>query len=91
VVEGAGYLFKPSDAFDLADRLRFLMANPAVRAAAGRTARKRIEQEYLWPEIATQIEQVYSRILGKPVAAAVPVKPNARAAAVGSIVGRRAS
>jgi len=91
VVEGAGYLFKPSDASDLADRLRFLMANPTVREAAGRTARKRIEQEYLWPEIATQIEQVYSRILGQPLAVAVPMKPNARAAAVGSAVGRRAS
>jgi glycosyltransferase involved in cell wall biosynthesis len=90
VVEGAGYLFKPGDADDLAERLRFLISNPSVREAAGRTARGRIEDEYQWPEIATQIEKVYFHILGRDWAESLPMKPSARAAAVGA-AQRRAS
>ena len=36
VVDGAGFTFKRGNSADLADRLRFLIANPAVRRAAGR-------------------------------------------------------
>ena len=46
VVDGAGFTFQRGSAADLADRLRFLIANPAVRQAAGRTARKRIEEAH---------------------------------------------
>ncbi|HWY02134.1 MAG TPA: hypothetical protein VNX60_00595 [Candidatus Acidoferrum sp.] len=35
-----------------ADRLRFLIANPAGRKAAGKTAQKRIEQRHQWQKIA---------------------------------------
>jgi len=35
-----------------ADRLRFLIANPAGREAAGKTAKKRIEERYQWQKIA---------------------------------------
>src|SRR5580700_2444832 len=41
VVMDAGYTFRPGDAADLADRLRFLIANPAVRDAAGHAAKRR--------------------------------------------------
>ena len=44
VVDGAGFTFQRGSAADLADRLRFLIANPAVREAAGRMAKKRIER-----------------------------------------------
>ena len=46
VVDGAGFTFQRGNAVDLADRLRFLIANPSVREAAGRIARKRIEDHY---------------------------------------------
>jgi len=36
VVEGAGFTFVKGDAVDLAQRLRFLIANPSVREATGR-------------------------------------------------------
>jgi glycosyltransferase involved in cell wall biosynthesis len=79
VVEGAGYLFTRGSASDLADRLRFLIANPAVREAAGRTAKRRIQDQYQWPEIAVNIEKAYFEIMGwKSVT--VPKKPCARAA-----------
>jgi glycosyltransferase involved in cell wall biosynthesis len=90
VVEGAGYMFKPGDADDLAERLRFLIGNPAIREAAGRTARARIEDEYQWPKIAEQIEKVYFHMLGREWADSLPMKPSARAAAAGS-AQRRAS
>lgn len=40
LVEGAGFTFQHGNPMDLADRLRFLIVNPAVReAAAGKTAK----------------------------------------------------
>jgi glycosyltransferase involved in cell wall biosynthesis len=64
VVEGAGFTFRQGIASDLAERLRFLIANPALREAAGRTARKRIEEQYQWQKIAKDIERAYFEILG---------------------------
>jgi glycosyltransferase involved in cell wall biosynthesis len=40
VVDGAGFTFKRGNSGDLADRLRFLIANPAVRRAAGMMAKR---------------------------------------------------
>jgi glycosyltransferase involved in cell wall biosynthesis len=40
VVDGAGFTFKRGNSADLADRLRFLIANPAVRRAAGMMAKR---------------------------------------------------
>src|SRR5450759_5430210 len=59
LVDGAGFTFQRGSATDLADRLRFLIANPAVREAAGRTAKKRIEEQYQWQTIARDIEKTY--------------------------------
>lgn len=79
VVDGAGFTFKHGDAADLADRLRFLIANPAIRQAAGRTARKRIEDEYQWQEIAENIETAYFDILGMKSATDIERKPSTAA------------
>lgn len=64
VVMDAGYTFRRGDAGDLADRLNFLIANPAVREAAGRAAKARILEHYLWPKIAGDIERAYFQVLG---------------------------
>jgi glycosyltransferase involved in cell wall biosynthesis len=64
VVTDAGYTFRRGDAADLADRLRFLIANPAVREAAGKAAKARVREHYLWPKIAGDIEQTYFQMLG---------------------------
>jgi len=64
VVDGAGFTFQCGNAAHLADRLQFLLANPTVREAAGRCARKRIEEHYLWNKIAADIERSYLEILG---------------------------
>ena len=84
VVEGAGFLFRCGSASDLADRLRFLIANPAIRAAAGRSARRRIEDQYQWPKIAIEVEKAYYKIMGwKPdrAIAETPIAPVAERAA----------
>ncbi|MGC2329224.1 MAG: glycosyltransferase family 4 protein, partial [Candidatus Sulfotelmatobacter sp.] len=64
VVMDAGYTFRRGDAADLADRLSFLIANPAVREAAGRGAKARVLEHYLWPKITREIERAYFQVLG---------------------------
>ena len=63
-VEGAGFTFRCGDVDDLSDRLRFLIAKPAIREAAGKAARKRVEEEYQWDKISREIEQAYFEVLG---------------------------
>jgi glycosyltransferase involved in cell wall biosynthesis len=82
-VDGAGFTFRRGNAADLADRLRFLIANPAVREAAGKAARRRIEEQYQWPKIAADIEKAYFDLMGRELAPALARKPSARAAAAG--------
>ncbi|HTS38531.1 MAG TPA: glycosyltransferase family 4 protein [Candidatus Solibacter sp.] len=65
VVEGgAGFTFQNGNASDLADRLRFLIFNPAVREAAGKAARQRVEEQYQWHTIAAEIEKAYFELMG---------------------------
>ena len=63
-VEGAGFTFRCGDVEDLSDRIRFLVANPAIREAAGRAARKRVEEEYGWDKVTREIERAYFDALG---------------------------
>ena len=65
VVDGVGFTFQRGNVADLVDRLRYLIANPAVREAAGRSARKRIEDHYQWQKIAEEIEAAYFEILSE--------------------------
>lgn len=76
VVDGAGFTFKRGSAADLADRMRFLIANPAVREAAGNLARQRIEEQYQWSKIALEIEQIYLDTLGWKASNRAAKKPN---------------
>jgi len=81
VVDGAGFTFQRGSAADLADRLRFLIANPAVREAAGRSARKRIEEQYQWQKVAEEIEKAYFKVMGVEPTEAPIKKPS-----VGAVV-----
>jgi glycosyltransferase involved in cell wall biosynthesis len=64
LVEGAGFTFRAGSVTDLADRLRYLIANPGVREAAGRSAKKRIEEQYQWQKISVEIEKAYFQLMG---------------------------
>lgn len=74
IVDGVGFTFQRGNVADLVDRLRYLIANPAVREAAGRSARKGIEDHYQWQKIAEEIEAAYFEILGKKLTVAYEKK-----------------
>ncbi len=82
VVDGAGFTFQRGSAADLADRLRFLMANPAVREAAGKLAKRRIAEKYQWQKIAAEVEKSYFNVMGWEMVDAPAKKSNARIVAV---------
>jgi glycosyltransferase involved in cell wall biosynthesis len=83
-VDGAGFTFQRGSVADLADRLRFLIGNPVVREAAGKAARRRIEEQYRWQSIVTRIEKTYFDVMGWGPPPASAKKPSARAAAAGA-------
>jgi glycosyltransferase involved in cell wall biosynthesis len=88
-VDDAGFTFRRGDAADLADRLRFLMANPAVRKAAGRAAKRRIREHYQWPQIATEIERVYFEMMGWELAETGTRRPIGRVEAAAPLAQRK--
>lgn len=87
VVDEAGFTFKRGDAVDLAERLKFLIANPAAREAAGKAARKRVQEQYLWDKIAAAVERVYFEVLGWNPSQGAMKKPNARVVATSQVAG----
>jgi glycosyltransferase involved in cell wall biosynthesis len=64
LVEGAGFIFRRGDAADLARMLQLLLPAESLREDAGRAARRRIQEGYLWPSIAKQIEAAYLEVIG---------------------------
>jgi glycosyltransferase involved in cell wall biosynthesis len=83
-IEDAGFTFRRGDIADLSDRLRFLIANPAVREAAGEAAKRRIREQYQWSDIAGEIERVYFEMMGWNWNEAAARKPSVGATASGS-------
>ena len=64
LVDGVGFTFKSGDAGDLEKMLRLLMADGEMRETAGRSAKRRIQEQYLWAEVAGQVERVYLEMVG---------------------------
>jgi glycosyltransferase involved in cell wall biosynthesis len=87
LVDGAGFTFQCGSATDLADRLRFLIANPSVREAAGKTARRRVEEQYQWQKLAGDIEKTYFKVMGWELPHAPGKKPAASVVAADERVG----
>jgi glycosyltransferase involved in cell wall biosynthesis len=88
-IADAGFTFRHGDVADLADRLRFLMANQTVREAAGLAAKRRVREHYQWTEIAAAIERVYLETLGTAVTEHVAKKPSGRAGVEASPMQKR--
>jgi glycosyltransferase involved in cell wall biosynthesis len=78
LVDGVGFTFKHGDQEDLERMLGLLLSSPEIRKAAGKAAKQRIQDHYLWPNIAREIEQTYLRMMGwddiqnSPTAITVP-------------------
>jgi glycosyltransferase involved in cell wall biosynthesis len=87
-IEDAGFTFRRGDVVDLKDRLQFLIANPAVREAAGRAARRRVREQYQWSRIAEEVERVYFEAMGWEWSRRAARKAAASVATAGSIVRR---
>ena len=80
----AGFTFKPGDGKDLERKLRLLIFDERLRRDAARRAQQRARENYLWPEIARQIDQVYSA-----VAQAAPGQAGMSAAAISHLRKQR--
>ena len=65
LVEDAGFTFRSGDVEDLSRQIAFLLRHPEMRGAAAKRARERIEESYLWPQIATQIALAYDELTGR--------------------------
>jgi glycosyltransferase involved in cell wall biosynthesis len=89
-IDDAGFTFRRGDVADLTDRLRFLIANPAVREAAGKAAKRRIRTHYQWPQIAVEIERLYFEMMGWQLADMPARKPIGRVADPAPAAQRRA-
>lgn len=59
VIADCGFTFKAGDVGDLQRMLTLIMADEDLRAIAGHKARARVEQNYLWDQVAVQIEAIY--------------------------------
>jgi len=90
VVDGAGFTFQRGNAADLAERLRFLIANPAVREAAGKAAKNRVREKYQWHKITSDIETAYFQMMGLNAVGRAPKKLNASVGGSAERAGRRA-
>jgi glycosyltransferase involved in cell wall biosynthesis len=72
LMEDAGFLFQRGDVVDLKRMLSLLIHADALRADAGEAARNRIEECYLWPKIAKEIEAAYQEMMGGDPNGALP-------------------
>jgi len=89
VVEDAGFTFRAGDIDDLGRMLGLLLSDANLRAEAGAKAKRRIQERYLWPQIAQQIAGIYNELACRPApslkrppakASAAPAKQGGRVA-----------
>jgi glycosyltransferase involved in cell wall biosynthesis len=64
LIEDVGFTFRPRDVVDLARMLAFLTSNGEARKSAGEKAQQRAREQFLWPEIARQVSEVYEELVG---------------------------
>ncbi len=64
VLPGKALYFETGNAADLADKLRWALANPGEMAALGRAAQAHVGERFSWEAVAGQYEQAYREALG---------------------------
>jgi glycosyltransferase involved in cell wall biosynthesis len=70
LVDGVGFTFPAGDEAELARMLQMLLSDPDMRRRAGAAGRRRVQESYLWPQIARELERVYLDATGNPESAA---------------------
>lgn len=58
-----GYLVQPRDPEALAEAIDHLIENPGLRIKMGKAARKRVLQEFSWPNAAREMVRVYEEVI----------------------------
>jgi glycosyltransferase involved in cell wall biosynthesis len=61
-----GYLVRPGDVDDLAEKLEKILANENKTLALGKAGRAWIEKEYSWKKFSQRLEAAYCRVLYTP-------------------------
>jgi glycosyltransferase involved in cell wall biosynthesis len=64
LVDGVGFTFRHGDEQDLVRMLHLLLADDEVRQTSGFACQHRVREQYLWPQIAQQINREYLRVTG---------------------------
>ena len=59
LVDGVGFTFQRGNLPDLSRMLQLLWSDPGMRRQAGEAARLRVQESYLWPQIAAAVERSY--------------------------------
>jgi glycosyltransferase involved in cell wall biosynthesis len=77
-IGSAGFTFRRGDVNDLQRMLALLLPDSALRENVGRRAQARIRREYLWEEVANEMNAVYSSLFKHP--RPIPKKAAAKAA-----------
>jgi glycosyltransferase involved in cell wall biosynthesis len=70
LVDDVGFTFPNGDEAELSRMLDLLLSDPEMRKRSGTAGRHRVQESYLWPRIARELERVYRDALGSPVSTA---------------------
>lgn len=74
LVDDVGFTFPSGDEAALTSMLQLLLSDPEMRKRAGAAGRRRIQESYLWPKVARELERVYFDAMGWPAAPVMPAK-----------------
>jgi glycosyltransferase involved in cell wall biosynthesis len=81
VIADCGFTFKAGDVDDLQRMLTLILADAGLRHVFGQKARVRVAQNYLWDQVAAQIEATYYDLIGRSAKAIARADKTARKAA----------
>lgn len=81
VIADCGFTFKAGDVSDLRRAMALLLNNDRLREISGQKARARVEQNYLWEQVTTEIETVYRDLAPRAVPELVTAQEPARKSA----------
>jgi len=70
LVDDVGFTFPSGDEAELSRMLDLLLSDPEMRKRSGVASRHRVQESYLWPQIARELERVYRDAMGSPVSTA---------------------
>jgi len=86
----AGFTFRSDDSADLADRLRFLIANPGARGCGTGRETPHPPTLSVAPAIAAEVERLYFEMMGGELTAPLSRKPSENVSTPSAAVHRRA-